>query len=67
MVSNNEREHQGKKEDEELLGSGLHIEPGQSLNVVFPNSGDWKITSKSMPGMNMIIHVQDNTSDSGGN
>jgi hypothetical protein len=48
-----------------LLGSGLRVEPGQTLTVVFPNSGDFPITSKTVPGMNMIIHVQDNSSDSG--
>ena len=49
-----------------LLGSGLRVEPGQTVTVVFPDSGDFPITSKTMPSMNMIIHVQDNSSDSGG-
>ena len=45
-----------------LLGSGLRVEPGQTVTVVFSDSGDFPITSKTMPGMNMIIHVQDNRS-----
>jgi len=45
-----------------LLGSGLRVEPGQTVTVVFPDSGDFPITSKTMPSMNMIIHVQDNSS-----
>ncbi|MGZ3643280.1 MAG: hypothetical protein ACXVCM_05455 [Ktedonobacteraceae bacterium] len=50
-----------------LLGSGLHVEPGQTVTVVFSDSGDFPITSKTMPGMNMTIHVlQDNSNDSGG-
>ena len=49
-----------------LLGSGLRVEPGQTVTVVFSDSGDFPITSKTMHSMNMIIHVQDNSSDSGG-
>ena len=49
-----------------LLGSGLRVEPGQIVTVVFSDSGDFPITSKTMPSMNMTIHVQDNSSDSGG-
>jgi hypothetical protein len=44
------------------LRSGLRIEPGQTVTVVFPDSGDFPITSKTMPTMNMTIHVQDNSS-----
>ena len=47
----------------ELLGSGMRIEPGQTVTIVFPDSGDFPITSKTMPNMNMTIHVQDNSSD----
>jgi plastocyanin len=46
----------------ELLGTGLRVEAGQTVTVVFPDSGDFPITSKTMPGMNMTIHVQDNSS-----
>ena len=45
-----------------LLWPGLRVEPGQTVTVVFPDSGDFPITSKTMPSMNMIIHVQDNSS-----
>ncbi len=49
-----------------LLEPGLRVEPGQTITVVFPDSGDFPITSKTMPSMNMSIHVQDNSCDSGG-
>ncbi len=42
------------------------IEPVHILTVAFPNSGDFPITSKTVPGMIMIIYVQDNSGDSGG-
>jgi len=44
-----------------LLGSGLRVEPGQTVTVVFSDSGNYPITSKTMPSMNMTIHVQDNS------
>ena len=46
-----------------LLGTGLRVAPGQTVTVVFPDSGDFPITSKTMPSMNMTIHVQDNSSE----
>jgi hypothetical protein len=39
------------------LNSGLHLLPGQSVDVVFKTSGDYPVTSKTIPNMNTIVHV----------
>jgi plastocyanin len=46
-----------------LNGQGLRIEPGQTVTVVFDNTGDYQVISKTTANMNMTIHIQDYSSD----
>jgi plastocyanin len=52
-------------EPTELDAPGLRIQPGHTATVVFETAGDYEITSETMPHMNIMVHVQDNSSDDG--
>ena len=39
------------------ISGGLRVAPGQTVTVIFPNEGDFSITSETTPHMNITIHV----------
>ncbi|HLG77908.1 MAG TPA: hypothetical protein VKX46_15945 [Ktedonobacteraceae bacterium] len=51
----------------ELADQGLNIKPGQTIPVEFATAGDYQIINPYVPGMVMIVHVQENDNTDTGN